>query len=132
MTAQQNSEGDARQAARAQRRAAIAQPSAVMTARPPLALITSQSRTAGRNGFVFAKIMIVDCRPPSRKLDSNARKLDSGLKCPWECQCTLQFLSTSSWKNYGYVIAVTRTDSHNSHLAQLIVLNNEERYKVLC
>lgn len=40
----------------------------VMTAQPPLALITPQSRTAGRNGFVFAKIMIVDCRPPSKKI----------------------------------------------------------------
>lgn len=64
-----------------------AQPSArVMTAQPPLALITPQSRTAGRNGFVFAKIMIVDCRPPQRKLDSNARKQDPGLggshRCP--------------------------------------------------
>lgn len=43
-------------------------PRRVMTAPPPLALITRQSRTASRNGFVFAKIMIVDCRPPSEKI----------------------------------------------------------------
>lgn len=68
----------ARSGAGAARINTAAQPfeSPVMTARRPrraslLDLITPQSRTAGRNGFVFAKIMIADCRPPQRKLDSN-------------------------------------------------------------